>query len=515
MSRVSIPMCNVQAVPVQVDTIPNHGHHFFGYAVSSHVAIDTDTNRFANRTYPQQQQRQSSPSPSPSPSPSHGHSPSNKLPAYQCRQNEMLSVLHEFETRPSTLVSGFIRDIEPAFDTDTSLLVPLDLISLCFKFLQHSDLATLIDTKNHDELYSLAWEATENTEYLFAEQIIAYLIRKNHKHNPETIPSSQTSAFDFANPTPKSPSQNQITQTATTPISLTRTPRTPKKTDSLSCSPSEDASSHNLMAVIQYFLGDLGASESYFARAAAMDPSCDVIMNNYAVLLLEQQRFVDAESQIENAIRAAPRCLKNRQQYAYILFSVGKLQAAARQCALMVRMSPNVESHSGYAWLLEQMGRIEESVAQYAECVRLEGTNAIWHYWYALMCLRCGRNGEAKEGLEVCLRLDAGYEGAQGHYAYALMLCGEMERAREVIMEVVEREEDGAEGRHLCMHFYAAVIMMGEGEGRSVQTAVNELEVCLEMLEGDGENGSECRNEKGCVRIDERAVRGLLSELGY
>merc|ERR1719242_1366047 len=196
------------------------------------------------------------------------------------------------------------------------------------------------------------------------------------------------------------------------PFSLTRTPRTPtKKLDSHHCSPSQDASSHNLMAVIQYFLGDLDASEHYFALAASMDPSCDVIMNNYAVLLLEQHRFMDAESQIENAIRAAPRCVKNRSQYAYILYNVGKLDSAARQCALMVRMAPTVESHSGYAWLLAQMGEIEESVAQYGECVRLEAENAIWHYWRALMCVRCGRNVEAKEGLEACLRLDAGYEG--------------------------------------------------------------------------------------------------------
>lgn len=261
------------------------------------------------------------------------------------------------------------------------------------------------------------------------------------------------------------------------------------------------------MAVIKYFLGDLSASESYFARAASMDPSCDVIMNNYAVLLLEQQRYLDAEFQIEKAIRAAPRCLKNRQQYAYILFSIGKLEAAARQCLMMVRMSPNVESHSGYAWLLEQMGRVEESVAQYAECVRLEPSNAIWRYWHAILLLRCGRNEQAKEGLEECLRLDVNYEGARGHYAYCLYLLGETERARVVIREAVK-----ADGGHLCVHFYCALIMLREGEGRSVQTAVNELFLCLSMME---ENASECRNEKGCVRMSEENVKGLLRELGY
>ena len=43
----------------------------------------------------------------------------------------------------------------------------------------------------------------------------------------------------------------------------------------------------------------------------------------------------------------------------------------------MVRMALNVESHSGYAWLLEQMGCVAESELQYAELVRLEPDNAI------------------------------------------------------------------------------------------------------------------------------------------
>lgn len=427
----------------------------------------------------------------------------------------MLCVLREFETRPSTLVAGFIRGINTY-----AALVPQDIITLCFKFLQHSDLATLIDSKDHDELYALAWEATENREYLFAEQIIAYLLRTKHQTQMQT--QTQTAFhFNFANPNLQiknlntSPLESRLESQS--PMSLTRTPRTPTpRKDTTprkrSSTDSSDASAHNLMAVIQYFLGDFSASEAYFARAAAMDPQCDVIMNNYAVLLLEQQRYTDAEAQMERAIRAAPRCLANRQQYAYILFSVGKLQAAARQCRLMVRMAPTVESHSGYAWLLEQMGRVEESEAQYRKLIDLEPDNAIWWFWHALLLVRCGpgKYTQARTALEECLRLDGSYEGARAHYAYVLLLCGEVERAREEARRVI----GGADGDgHVCVHLYCALVMMHEGEGRSEQTAVNELMRCLEILEGS--EGSACRNEKGCVRIDERHVRALLERLGY
>eukprot|EP01083_Nonionella_stella_P276171 938270_1 len=98
----------------------------------------------------------------------------NMLPSYQSRQNKMLSILYEYETLPTYLVTGFIRDINN--NNKYEYIIPQDLINICFKFYQHCDIVKLIDSKTCDELYTISWEATENKEYLFAEQIINYLL---------------------------------------------------------------------------------------------------------------------------------------------------------------------------------------------------------------------------------------------------------------------------------------------------------------------------------------------------
>jgi len=386
------------------------------------------------------------------------------LPQYQCRQNKMLQILHEYETMPLFLVSGFIRDINLE-------IIPQDLVNLCFKFYQHQKMAEIIDSRDHEELYSMAWEATENEEYLFAEQIIDYLL----KHKTRSKQSNKA------------------------------TNNTKKKFDGRCCSVSEDASTTNLMAVIKYFLCDWEESEKYFKMASCIDPQCDIIMNNYAVLLLEAGRFEDAETQIVGAIEVNPECMKNHQQYAYILYAMNKYEGAAKECQLMMVNNPNIESYSGYAWLLEQMGRFEESKNIYHELIALEPDNAIWHFWYALLLQRCCKYKQSMLSFKKCVQIDPFYEGLNGNYAYSLYLNGEYQKAHKYITIAIKCNHE-----HLCVHYYYALIMI---QLNNIQCAVNELYQCLEFINND--NCHSCKNEKGCLVIDEHDVYRLLTELGY
>merc|ERR1712228_65916 len=117
-----------------------------------------------------------------------------------------------------------------------------------------------------------------------------------------------------------------------------------------------------------------------------MDTKCDVILNNYAVLLLEQERFEDAENTILNAIKCNPECIKNQQQYAFILYANNKYELAAKQCQTMLIKQPNTESLSGYAWLLEKMGMFKESCIQYKELTVLEPKNQLGTFGMLFYC---------------------------------------------------------------------------------------------------------------------------------
>eukprot|EP01083_Nonionella_stella_P034172 93562_1 len=395
------------------------------------------------------------------------------LPLYQMRQNKMQSVLHQYETRPLHLVTGFVREI--GIESMDQIIIPHDLILLCFKFYQHSDIAKLIDSKDSDELYTISWEATENEDYLFAEQLIGYLLTKSTTSSTKHCMNSKTKAIN-------------------------------KNRNARRCSSSEDASTANLMAVIQYFLKDYTSSERYFQTASKIDPKCDIIMNNYAVLLLEQGRLEDAEEQIISAIQCNPQCIKNHQQYAFILYSMGKYELAAKECQLMIVLQPNIESYSGYAWLLEQMGKFEESVVQYEELIQLEPDNAIWYYWHAVLLQRCDTHGLSADNFNQCLQIDPHYEGANGNYAYSLYLQEEYEMAHKHICIALSNESDA---HHSCVHYYYALILI---QANNIQTAVNELHLCLELIQ---ERTNMCKNEKGCLGIDTQDIYHLLHQIGY
>ena len=408
------------------------------------------------------------------------------LPQYQSRHNKMLSILYEYETLPLYLVSGFIREL--GIEQIDDIIIPMDLINLCFKFYQHQNMANLIDSKDCDELYCLAWEATEKEDYLFAEQLVAYLLK--YKTNLK----NKTKQFGINK---QSNNNNNNGNNSNIKKNIGR------------CSASEDASTANLMAVIKYFMKDYKSSEQYFVMATSIDPSCDIILNNYAVLLLEQERYIDAEREIIRAIRCNPTGIKNHQQYAFILFTMGKYQLAAKECQLMILLEPNVESYSGYAWLLEQMGQFHESVLQYEELINLEPDNAIWYFWYAVLLQRCQQYNSSRKNFKKCLDIDPNYEGANGAYAYSLYLNGEYHEALKYIKIAMDNDINNDKD-HLCVHYYYALIMI---KLKNIQTAVNELYQCLDLIQLQQQN--KCKNEKGCLLIDEYHIYNLLTQLGY
>mmetsp|Transcript_49950 Transcript_49950/g.83180 ORF Transcript_49950/g.83180 Transcript_49950/m.83180 type:complete len:453 (+) Transcript_49950:78-1436(+) len=449
-----------------------------------------------------------------------------KLPTYQQRQNKMLSVYREYETRPLYLVCGFVRAL--GIESIEGIIIPQDLINLCFKFFQHEQIAKLLDTKDCDELYTIAWDATEKEEYLFAEQLVAYLLNPKNGSFPHVSNHFSMSAVSNANPGSNNSSailsatvsnsalDNTLTTRIPTPTATSSPKRhtyTLKSSDSDSderyceMNLSEDASTANLMAVIKYFQKNTGESELYFRMARTIDPHCDIILNNYAVLLLEQERYGDAERAILDAIACNPQCIKNHQQYAYILFTMGRYQDAAKQCQYMIELQPDIESYSGYAWLLEQMGQYDESLLQYERLIALEPDNAVWYFWYAVLLQRCDRFYDSLHAFKTCVEMDADYETGNANYAYSLYMHGQHDLALQYIQIALSKACDA---KHLCVHFYHALILIEHGQ---LQTAVNELYQCLDLIQLQTHN--RCKRETGCLHIQEGHIYQLLTELGY
>ena len=177
----------------------------------------------------------------------------SKLPEYQLRHNKMVKILREYETLPLYLVTGFIREI--GIEQIDQIIIPQDLINLCFKFYQHQAMAKLIDSKDNDELYSIAWEATEKEDYLFAEQIINYLLKYKMSAATKNETLARGGNNNYVN-------DNRFKINNNNTNSTNNNNHNGNKSISR-CSTSEDASTTNLMAVIKYFMKDYKESEIF------------------------------------------------------------------------------------------------------------------------------------------------------------------------------------------------------------------------------------------------------------
>jgi len=145
-------------------------------------------------------------------------------------------------------------------------------------------------------------------------------------------------------------------------------------------------------------------------------------------------------------------------------------------------------------------------VVQYKKLIKLQPDNAIWYFWYAFLLQKCNKFKLSEENFKKCLEIDPNHQGANGNYAYSLYLNGDYKNAYKYIQIALNKEIDS---KHLCVHYYYALIMI---QFNDIQTAVNELYHCLDLIQ---QNQNICKNEKGCLCINEHHIYHLLAELGY
>jgi TolB-like protein/DNA-binding SARP family transcriptional activator/Tfp pilus assembly protein PilF len=124
--------------------------------------------------------------------------------------------------------------------------------------------------------------------------------------------------------------------------------------------------------VALYHGWDWKASEKYFQRSIALDPSYSTAHQWYANLLTATGRFQEAEREMRVAQERDPLSLIANAALGWVFYYAGDLDRAIAQCDRTLELSRDFElAHLWKGWALEASGRRTEAIASIEEAVRL------------------------------------------------------------------------------------------------------------------------------------------------
>jgi TolB-like protein/Tfp pilus assembly protein PilF len=121
-----------------------------------------------------------------------------------------------------------------------------------------------------------------------------------------------------------------------------------------------------------YHHWDWDASEQYFRRSIALDPSYSTAHQWYANLLTTRGRFQEAERAMRTAQERDPLSLVANAALGWTFYFAGDFARAIEQCDRTLELSRDFQlAHLWKGWALEQVGKPREAVASIEHAVRI------------------------------------------------------------------------------------------------------------------------------------------------
>ena len=131
------------------------------------------------------------------------------------------------------------------------------------------------------------------------------------------------------------------------------------------------AGAHGNLARLQAARGDRAQAVYYFDKAARLQPSGAVSLYEYALTLVQMNRFEDSQRQVEAAVRADPKLPEARELLGGLLARSGDLDAALVEYRMAVKLKPEFSrAQLDLAATLAAKGAIEEAVLHFREAAK-------------------------------------------------------------------------------------------------------------------------------------------------
>lgn len=152
---------------------------------------------------------------------------------------------------------------------------------------------------------------------------------------------------------------------------------------------------------------DAKAAEQWFAKALKWDATSSVVHRDYAVFLAEQGKKQEAVSQMQEAVRLAPR-----DANLWYLLGLGQIEnndepGALRSFDEALKIEPAfIRALFNRALLNEKVGRLEQALEDLENCSKLDKADPVIPFTQAVMLYRHARYHEAAAAAAETLRRD-------------------------------------------------------------------------------------------------------------
>jgi TolB-like protein/cytochrome c-type biogenesis protein CcmH/NrfG len=142
---------------------------------------------------------------------------------------------------------------------------------------------------------------------------------------------------------------------------------------------------------------DWGGAEAAYVRALSINPSNEVALRSYGVLLALQSRSEEAFWQVDSAVEVDPLCLVANTVAAWVRYLSGNVEAAIDRCRHTLDLDQDFGAARrilGAAHLLA--GRPEDADAAFEAAVEREPAHPVHLAWLAHARSISGRHTEAR-----------------------------------------------------------------------------------------------------------------------
>jgi tetratricopeptide (TPR) repeat protein len=189
------------------------------------------------------------------------------------------------------------------------------------------------------------------------------------------------------------------------------------------------AKAHNNMALASIDIGEFELAEAHYRESLAIEPQ-PAIHNDLGFVLERQGMIDEATEHYRKSLELDPESVSAHYNLATSLARSGGFAEAERHFRAALAMQPNSQTHTGLGFVLWQLDRVDEAIAQLRLAIEADLANAAAYDQLGTILVE---QGELEEAASTYRRLVRARPSAAAHQELAQVLTrlGRTDEARK------------------------------------------------------------------------------------
>lgn len=212
---------------------------------------------------------------------------------------------------------------------------------------------------------------------------------------------------------------------------------------------------HNDLGLALHALGQRGAAITAYQRAVQLGPSFEAL-SNLGAALLEEQRFAEAISALEQALVSKPDAANIQIQLGNALKAQGKRCAAISAYRRALAIQPGFEAYHQLATALHEEGESGEAVIMFRQALAMKPDSGEAYYNLGNALRASNKLTEALDAYQRAAQLTPDNVNAHNNLGLLLQARGDLDAAVTAYREALALNPDFADAHSnllLCLHY--------------------------------------------------------------